>query len=96
VPIVPKRLIEGVSERVDCFGEVVVPLNESETETAIKRLVEAGAEAIGVCFLWSFKYPRHEQRVKEMIRKISPGLFVSCSTDIAPSGANTSASPRPR
>jgi len=29
-PIVPKRLIEGVSERVDCFGEVVVPLNESE------------------------------------------------------------------
>src|SRR6266850_1072247 len=84
VPIVPKRLIEGVSERVDCFGEVVVPLNESEAETAIKRLVEAGAEAIGVCFLWSFKYPRHEQRVKEMIRKISPGLFVSCSTDIAP------------
>ncbi len=25
-PIVPKRFIEGVSERVDCFGEVVVPL----------------------------------------------------------------------
>ncbi len=84
VPIVPKRLIEGVSERVDCFGEVVVPLNESEAETAIKRLVEAGVEAIGVCFLWSFKYPRHEQRVKEMIGKIAPNLFVSCSTDIAP------------
>src|SRR5258706_8496480 len=84
VPIVPKRLIEGVSERVDCFGEVVVPLNESEAESAIGRLVEAGVEAIGVCFLWSFKYPRHEQRVKEMIRKISPNLFVSCSTDIAP------------
>src|SRR6266478_6564787 len=84
VPIVPKRLIEGVSERVDCFGEVVVPLNESEAETAIKRLVEAGAEAIGVCFLWSFKYPRHEQRVKEMIRKMAPSVFVSCSTDIAP------------
>ena len=84
VPIVPKRLIEGVSERVDCFGEVVVPLNESEAATAIARLVEAGVEAIGVCFLWSFKYPRHEQRVKEMIAKIAPNLFVSCSTDIAP------------
>ena len=24
VPIVPKRLIRGISERVDCFGEVVV------------------------------------------------------------------------
>src|SRR5213595_2676009 len=84
VPIVPKRLIEGVSERVDCFGEVVVPLNESEAQTAIERLVEAGVEAIGVCFLWSFKYPRHEQRVKEMIAKIAPNQFVSCSTDIAP------------
>ncbi len=84
VPIVPKRLIEGVSERVDCFGEVVVPLNESEAATAIGRLVEAGVEAIGVCFLWSFKYPRHEQRVKEMIAKIAPNLFVSCSIDIAP------------
>ena len=84
VPIVPKRLIEGVSERVDCFGEVVVPLNESQVETAIKRLVDQGVEAIGVCFLWSFKYPPHEQRVKEMIRKIAPNLFVSCSTDIAP------------
>src|SRR6266852_4117468 len=84
VPIVPKRLIEGVSERVDCFGEVVVSLNESEAEAAIKRLVDAGADAIAVCFLWSFKYPRHEQRVKEMIREIAPKVFVSCSTDIAP------------
>ena len=84
VPIVPKRLIEGVSERVDCFGEVVVPLNEAEAEAAIKRLLDQGAEAIGVCFLWSFKRPEHEQRVKQMIRKLAPSAFVSCSTDIAP------------
>jgi N-methylhydantoinase A len=84
VPIVPKRLIEGVSERVDCFGEVVVPLNEIEVEAAIRRLVDQGVEAIGVCFLWSFKHPEHEQRVKRMIRDIAPDVFVSCSTDIAP------------
>ena len=53
-PIVPKRLIEGVSERVDCFGDVVVQLNESEAEQAIRRLVDQDVEAIGVCFLWSF------------------------------------------
>ncbi len=84
VPIVPKRLIEGVSERVDCFGEVVVELNEGEAETAIQRLVETGVEAIGVCFLWSFKNPAHERRVKEMIRGLAPRVFVSCSVDIAP------------
>jgi N-methylhydantoinase A len=84
VPIVPKRLIEGVSERVDCFGEVVVPLNESEAEAAIERLVAQGVEAIGVCFLWSFKNPAHERRLKEMIRELAPRVFVSCSVDIAP------------
>jgi len=84
VPIVPKRFIEGVSERVDCFGEVVVPLNETESEDAILRLVGQDVEAIGVCFLWSFKQPRHELRVKEMIRDLAPHLFISCSVDIAP------------
>ncbi|HZR68794.1 MAG TPA: hydantoinase/oxoprolinase family protein [Burkholderiales bacterium] len=83
-PIVPKRLIEGVSERVDCFGEVVVELNEDEAAAAIGRLLAQGVEAIGVCFLWSFKRPEHEQRVKEMIRKLAPNVFVSCSIDIAP------------
>ena len=84
VPIVPKRLIEGVSERVDCFGEVVVPLNEAEAEQAIRRLAAQGAEAIAVCFLWSFKYAAHERRLKEMIRDLAPQAFVSCSVDIAP------------
>ena len=28
-PIIPKRLIEGVSERVDCFGKAIVELNEA-------------------------------------------------------------------
>jgi N-methylhydantoinase A len=83
-PLVPKRLIAGVSERIDCFGEVVVPLNETEAQDAIRRLVEQDIEAIGVCFLWSFKTPRHELRLKEMIRDLAPHLFVSCSIDIAP------------
>jgi N-methylhydantoinase A len=83
-PIVPKRLIQGVSERIDCFGDVVVPLNEAEAQAAIKRLVDDGVDAIGVCFLWSFKHPRHELKVKEMIRDLAPGVFVSCSVDLAP------------
>jgi N-methylhydantoinase A len=83
-PIVPKRLIQGVSERVDCFGEVVVPLNEAEAERAIRALVADGCESIAVCFLWSFRYAAHEKRVRDMVREIAPGVFVTCSIDIAP------------
>jgi N-methylhydantoinase A len=83
-PIVPKRYIHGVSERVDCFGDVVVPLNEVEAERAIRALVSDGCEAIAICFLWSFRHAGHERRVAEMVRAIAPGVFVSCSIDIAP------------
>ena len=84
VPIVPKRLIRGVSERVDCFGEVVVALNEAQAEAAIKELVSEGVEAIAICFLWSFRNPDHELRVKKLVKQLAPDLFVTCSVDIAP------------
>src|SRR3954464_1938632 len=84
VPIVPKKLIRGVSERVDCFGEVVVQLNEAEAETAIRELLAEGVEAIAICFLWSFRNPKHENRVKAMVREIAPEVFVTTSVDIAP------------
>ena len=83
-PIVPKRLVMGVSERVDCFGAVVVPLNEDEAAAAIRALVAAGVEAIAICFLWSFLYPAHERRVRDMAREIAPHLFVTCSADLVP------------
>jgi N-methylhydantoinase A len=83
-PIVPKRLIRGVSERVDCFGEIVVALNEREAEAAIRDLLAQGVEAIAVCFLWSFRNPAHEHRVKALVQSIAPELFVTTSFDIAP------------
>ena len=83
-PIVPKRLIRGVSERVDCFGEIVVALNEKEAEAAIHSLVAEGVQAIAICFLWSFRNPAHEQTVKRLVEKISKDVFVTCSVDIAP------------
>ncbi|HET7362016.1 MAG TPA: hydantoinase/oxoprolinase family protein [Burkholderiales bacterium] len=83
-PIVPKRLIRGVSERVDCFGEVVVRLNEQEAQAAIGDLVAQGVEAIAICFLWSFRNPAHENRVKALVQAIAPKVFVTTSFEIAP------------
>src|SRR6266480_2272787 len=82
-PIVPKRLIRGVSERVDCFGEIVVALNEKEAEAAIRSLVAEGVQAIAICFLWSFRNPAHEQRVRNLVEKISKDVFVTCSFDVS-------------
>src|SRR5213592_2099561 len=83
-PIVPKRLIRGVSERVDCFGEIVVSLNEKQAELAIQELLKEGVQAIAICFLWSFRNPAHENQVKAMVQRLAPKLFVTTSVEIAP------------
>jgi N-methylhydantoinase A len=69
---------------VDCFGEIVVALNEEQAEAAIRELLAEGVQAIAICFLWSFRNPAHEQRVKNLVESISKDVFVTCSVDIAP------------
>ncbi|MGR8921332.1 MAG: hydantoinase/oxoprolinase family protein [Gammaproteobacteria bacterium] len=83
-PLIPKRLIRGVSERVDCFGNVVVALNEEEVRAAVAELAEAGCEALAICCLWSFLEPAHEQRIKAIAAEVAPSLYVTCSTELAP------------
>ncbi len=83
-PIIPKRYINGVSERMDCNGEIVVALNEVEVSAAIEDLLAKGVEAIAVCLLWSFKDPVHEKRIAEMVKARAPEVFVTCSHEIAP------------
>ena len=73
-----------MSERVDCFGHVVVDLNEREAEQAVDELLALGVEAIAVCFLWSFKHPAHEKRIREIVRAKSPDVFVTLSSDLVP------------
>lgn len=83
-PIIPRSLIKGVTERVDFFGEIMIPLNESEVRLAVKELVDQGVEGIAVGLLWSFINPVHEQRIKKIIQDISPQLACSLSSEVAP------------
>ena len=83
-PLIPKKLIRGISERVDCFGKIVVELNEDEAREAIESLRDAGCEALAICCLWSFLEPRHEQRIKQLAEELAPDLYVTCSTELAP------------
>jgi N-methylhydantoinase A len=83
-PIVPRRLIRGVTERVDREGEVLVALDEDEVVAAVDGLLAEGVEAIAVSLLWSFANDAHERRIKEIIRERAPGVFTAYSHEIAP------------
>lgn len=81
-PIIPRRLVNEVSERIDWKGDVFLELNETEAEEAIRSLADEGVEAIGICFLWSIVNPAHENKLKDMIGRIAPDVFVSCSHEL--------------
>ena len=75
--IIPRELRLEVGERVDCDGEVVEELNEADVLTAVKQLLESGAEALVIHFLHSYKNDSHERKTEEIARKIWPNTFVT-------------------
>ena len=84
-PLVPEDRICGVPERMDYKGAVVRDIDDAATEKALRYLVEQKkVSAIAVCFLWSVYNPAHERRVRDILRRIHPGIFVTLSSDIAP------------
>jgi len=83
-PIVPRRLIREVRERIDQAGHVLVPLDEGSVRTAVRELIDAGAKTFAVALLWSFRNPAHERRVGEIIREMAPGAYVSLSCEVSP------------
>ncbi len=83
-PIIPRSLIEEVTERTDSKGEEYLPLDEAEVEEAVRRLVDKGVEAISICFLWSFVNPEHEKRAREIVERTAPGIYVTISSELVP------------
>ena len=81
-PLIPRGLIQEVSERMDWKGAVFLKMNETEAVQAIKALAGKGVEAIGICLLWSIVNPDHEKKLKAMVRRIVPDVFVSCSHEL--------------
>lgn len=84
-PLVPRAMIKEINERIDSMGRVIVPLDKDQVEAAVRSLLDDfKVTAIAVVFLWSFRNPIHEQQAAEIIRRIAPEIYVSCSYQVAP------------
>lgn len=83
-PLVPRRRVKEVTERIDYKGAVIVKLDEDATRAAIRELIADDVEAIAVSLLWSFRNPRHERRVRELVHEIDPDMYVALSSEISP------------
>jgi N-methylhydantoinase A len=71
-PLVLPNMIEGVRERLDFEGKVVMPLNEDDVRLKIRTLFNNGAQVIVICFVNSVVNPMNEKRVEEIILEEYP------------------------
>ncbi len=84
VPLVPRRLVRPVDERLKANGEVIRPLRREDVEEQVRTLLDDGAETIAVCLLHAYRNPRHERLARQWITESFPETYVTISTDVWP------------
>jgi N-methylhydantoinase A/oxoprolinase/acetone carboxylase beta subunit len=75
-PLISHDMTVGVRERIDCFGNVVIPLQKEDVRQKIQTLVDRGARGFVVSLLWSFLNPDHERLVREVIQEEYPDRYL--------------------
>src|SRR5437870_832398 len=83
-PLIPRRMIGEVSERVLADGSIRDPLDEDDARRAIRALVARGVTTLAVCLLHAYLDPAHEKRVAELAAEVAPDVTVTLSHEVSP------------
>ena len=84
IPLVLRSNIFEIDERVERSGRAVTPIQDHDILAVAEEIKRRGLESVSVCFLFSFRNPEHELRVKELLRDSLPDVYVSASCDVCP------------
>jgi N-methylhydantoinase A len=83
-PLVPRRHVFEIDERIDAAGRIVHPLGAAALRRLTAAVKASGLRAIALCLLNSHVNAMHERRVATALRRAIPGLAVSVSSRILP------------
>jgi 5-oxoprolinase (ATP-hydrolysing)/N-methylhydantoinase A len=83
-PLVARYRRLEIAERLSRDGEILVSLDEAAVRGAVEALAADGVEALAICFLHSYRDPRHEQRAAAIAREAHPQLAISVSSEVVP------------
>lgn len=83
-PLVPRRYVFPIRERLRNDGSVEVPIDHTSLDEAVNEVKESGITRIAVCFLHSYINPIHEQEVAKKIEQLDPSIEVVLSSELWP------------
>ncbi len=82
-PLVPRRDVFEIDERMAPGGEILTALDEDAVRELAQRLGD-DYDAVAVVFLHAYANPVHERAVQRILADEAPDLPVLCSVDVAP------------
>lgn len=83
-PIVPRPDRVEIDERIMADGRVLKAVDEKEACAVLEKLKKDGIQSIAVCFINSYENPANERKMKEIIEREAPDLFLSTSIEVLP------------
>jgi N-methylhydantoinase A/oxoprolinase/acetone carboxylase beta subunit len=83
-PLVPRRLIGEVTERILADGSVRTSLDEVDARRVIRTLAARGVTTLAVCLLHAYLNPEHEQRIAALVAAEAPHVTVTLSHEVSP------------
>ena len=83
-PLIARRHILEVAERMAADGSVVAPLDARNLDGAIATLKAGDYEAVAIAFLHAYANPDHEIEARQRIQEALPHIAVSVSHEVSP------------
>jgi N-methylhydantoinase A len=84
LPLIPRRAIGEVTERILADGSVRTPLDEDDARRAIAALAARGITILAICLLHAYVNPDHERRLAALAAEVAPQLTVTLSHEVSP------------
>jgi N-methylhydantoinase A len=81
-PLIARELRFEIPERLDAKGQIVTPLDGAALEKLAEELKRQKVDSVAVFFMNSYLDPSHEQRAAEILQRMLPGVYVTCSTEL--------------
>lgn len=82
-PLIKRRNVFEVRERVLADGTVETNLDFNHLDQVVNDIIEKGFNSVSVSLLHAYKNPENEAKVKEFIKQKAPHISVSLSHEIA-------------
>ncbi|MFB6172891.1 MAG: hydantoinase/oxoprolinase family protein [Haloarculaceae archaeon] len=84
-PLIQRKRVYGIDERVDCMGDVVVDFNEDRARQVARELADKDVDAVAINFLWSFLNDDHEVAMEAILEDELPDdTFLTRASDLIP------------